>query len=431
MTGRQAGVAEVPPGYKRTEVGVIPDDWEVMMLPETCWFQEGPGLRQWQFTTSGMKVINVTNLENGVLNLDRTDRHIALSEFSRLYQHFAIDAGDMVMASSGNSYGKTAIVRDLDLPLMMNTSVIRMKPIGKTVYGFLWAFLNSSLFKDQINLMITGGAQPNFGPYHLKRVYLPFPPPREQHAIAAALSDVDGLIGALDALIEKKRAIKQAAMQQLLTGKTRLPGFEGEWIKRQIKDITEIPVTDGPHLTPKFLPEGVPFLSVNNLSSNRVDTTDLRYISLTDHQVFSKKCKPKKWDILLGKAASVGKVAIVDFDWEFNIWSPIALIRIRYPNIPRFIYYSMQAPEVVKQIEYFTNSSSQGNIGMGDIEKLELNLPTPEEQTAIATILSDMDAGIAALEHRREKAVQIKQGMMQQLLTGRIRLPSAGGVSAQ
>jgi type I restriction enzyme S subunit len=220
-------------------------------------------------------------------------------------------------------------------------------------------------------------------------------------------------------------------MQQLLTGKTRLPGFEGEWIKRQIKDITEIPVTDGPHLTPKFLPEGVPFLSVNNLSSNRVDTTDLRYISLTDHQVFSKKCKPKKWDILLGKAASVGKVAIVDFDWEFNIWSPIALIRIRYPNIPRFIYYSMQAPEVVKQIEYFTNSSSQGNIGMGDIEKLELNLPTPEEQTAIATILSDMDAGIAALEHRREKAVQIKQGMMQQLLTGRIRLPSAGGVSAQ
>ena len=98
-------------GYKQTEVGMIPKEWEVRKLPEVSWFQEGPGLRQWQFTTSGMKVINVTNLEDGVLNLERTDRHISVSEFKRMYQHFAIDAADIVMASSGNSYSKTAVVR--------------------------------------------------------------------------------------------------------------------------------------------------------------------------------------------------------------------------------------------------------------------------------------------------------------------------------
>jgi type I restriction enzyme, S subunit len=216
---------EVRPGYKQTEVGVIPEQWDVRTLPEICWFQEGPGLRNWQFTTSGMKVINVTNLENGVLNLDRTDRHISLDEFNRMYRHFAIEAADIVMASSGNSYSKTSIVRPQDLPLVMNTSVIRFKPAKGCGYGFLWALLNSPLFKKQIDLMITGGAQPNFGPYHLKRINVPFPPPAEQRAIAEALSDADGLLGGLERLIAKKRDLKQAAMQQLLTGQTRLPGF--------------------------------------------------------------------------------------------------------------------------------------------------------------------------------------------------------------
>ena len=112
---------EVKPGYKQTEVGVIPEAWEVTRLPEVSWFQEGPGLRNWQFTSTGMKVINVTNLEDGVLNLERTDRHISNAEFNRMYRHFAVDDGDIVMASSGNSYSKTAVVRIQDLPLVMNT----------------------------------------------------------------------------------------------------------------------------------------------------------------------------------------------------------------------------------------------------------------------------------------------------------------------
>ena len=124
---------ELKPGYKQTAVGVIPEDWEATTLPNICWFQEGPGLRQWQFTTSGMKVINVTNLENGFLNLNRTDRHISIPEFNKMYQHFAVDAGDIVMASSGNSYGKIAVVRQQDLPLVMNTSVIRFKANKATI----------------------------------------------------------------------------------------------------------------------------------------------------------------------------------------------------------------------------------------------------------------------------------------------------------
>jgi len=197
--------------------------WEVKKLPEICWFQEGPGLRNWQFTSAGMKVINVTNLENGYLNLERTERHISLNEFSKMYKHFEIDSDDIVVASSGNSYGKVAQVRQKDLPLVMNTSVIRFKPINNTDYYFLLTFLKSPIFKDQIDLLITGGAQPNFGPYHLKKIVVSVPKDSaEQTAIASIVRDMDVEIQTLEKKLAKYRQIKQGMMQELLTGRIRL-----------------------------------------------------------------------------------------------------------------------------------------------------------------------------------------------------------------
>ena len=192
-------------------------------------------------------------------------------------------------------------------------------------------------------------------------------------------------------------------MQELLTGKRRLPGFEGEWEVKALKDIVKTPITDGPHMTPRFLDIGVPFLSVNNLVNNRIDLSDLRFISEEDHRTFSRKCKPQRGDILLGKAASVGKVAIVDTDAEFNIWSPIALVRISENNSPTFVYYALQSRDLVSQISLLTNVSSQGNIGMGDIEKLAFPLPGKEEQTAIASALSELDAELLLLKPKKTK----------------------------
>jgi len=197
--------------------------WIHVDFPNVCWFQEGPGLRNWQFTQSGMKVINVTNLENGYLNLEKTDRYISIEEFNKMYQHFALDENDIVIASSGNSYAKVAVTRKQDLPLVMNTSVIRFKPLKGLNYNFLLAFLKSYLFKDQIDLLITGGAQPNFGPVHLKIIKILMPLTiEEQSAIAAVLSDMDAEIERLEQKRDKYKQVKQGMMQELLTGKTRL-----------------------------------------------------------------------------------------------------------------------------------------------------------------------------------------------------------------
>lgn len=211
-------------GYKPSELGEIPEDWEFYNLPEKVWFQEGPGLRKWQFTNKGLKVINVTNLqENGFLDLERTDRHVSWEEFEKTYKHFACDEGDLVIASSGNSYCKVSIVRACDLPLLMNTSVIRFKPLDNFSKQYMDVFLKSKYFKDQIDLMITGGAQPNFGPAHLNLVKILAPTcNREQYAVAAILCDMDKEIQALDQHLSKTRQIKQGMMQELLTGKTRL-----------------------------------------------------------------------------------------------------------------------------------------------------------------------------------------------------------------
>lgn len=211
-------------GYKPSELGEIPEDWEFYNLPEKVWFQEGPGLRKWQFTNKGLKVINVTNLqENGFLDLDRTDRHVSWEEFEKTYKHFACDEGDLVIASSGNSYCKVSIVRACDLPLLMNTSVIRFKPLDNFSKQYMDVFLKSKYFKDQIDLMITGGAQPNFGPAHLNLVKILAPTCNlEQDAVASILCDMDEEIQALEQRLSKTRQIKQGMMQELLTGKTRL-----------------------------------------------------------------------------------------------------------------------------------------------------------------------------------------------------------------
>ena len=367
-----------------------------------------------------MKVINVTNLESGVLNLERTDRHISISEFMRIYQHFAIDAADIVMASSGNSYGKTAVVREQDLPLVMNTSVIRFKPTKAFDYSFLWALLNSPLFKNQVDLMITGGAQPNFGPYHLKRVNVPVPTPAEQRAIAGALSDVDELIGALDQLIAKKRDLKQATMQQLLTGQTRLSGFHGEWEVKQLGDVADIDPDNFGSDTPSHY-------AFNYISLEDVDVGLLRSYS---KQVFSSapsraRRRLRVGDILVSTVRPNLQSHLLftstEPDWVCS--TGFSVVRCKSQDAdPGYVFSHLFGHCVTKQIEAVLTGSNYPAINGGDVRALEIPIPSLPEQAAIAEVLSDMDAELAALEQRRDKTRALKQGMMQELLTGRTRL---------
>jgi type I restriction enzyme S subunit len=386
-------------GYKQSEVGVIPEEWEVRKIDSLC------------------GTITTGKLDANAMRPDGPYRFYTCAKDFYQIDKFAFDCEALLISGNGAHVGYIHYYQGKFNAYQRTYVLFGFRDDIKFIEHYL-----SDNFKKRIEVEVKAGGTPYITRPTIAETALPIPPLPEQRAIAEALSDVDGLLGGLDRLIAKKRDLKQAAMQQLLTGQTRLPGFHGEWEVKRLKAIVQTPVTDGPHLTPQFFDDGIPFLSVNNLVGNRIDLKDLRFISQQDHELFSRKCKPRKDDILLGKAASVGKVAIVELDCEFNIWSLIALVRVSSDHAARFIYYQLQSADLTGQITLLTNSSSQGNIGMGDIEKLTLKLPPLPEQTAIATILSDMDADLTALEQRREKTRALKQAMMQELLTGKTRL---------
>jgi type I restriction enzyme, S subunit len=424
-------------GYKQTELGEIPDDWEVSRVGLEFDVQLGKMLDVNKNSGAAKYYLGNKAVQWNKLLIEHLST-MAMSPTDLV--RYRLKHGDLLVCEGGE-VGRAAIWAD-ELPeCYYQKALHRLRPLRGYNTSLMLALLRYWSDHDLLADYVTRTSIAHLTREKFVEVLLPVPPNEEQTAIANALSDTDALISFLEKLINKKRAIKTAAMQQLLTGKTRLPGFDkhpngkpkgtkqtelGEipedWTVGVLKEILQIPVTDGPHLTPIFQADGIPFLSVNNLVENRIDFSDARYISPKDDEIFSRKCKPKRNDLLLGKAASVGKIAIVETDLDFNIWSPIALIRVADRNVPKFLYYAFQSEVILKQVLLLTNSSSQGNIGMGDIERLCFPLPRKEEQEAIAAIFEDMDDEVNALDRRLRKTRQIKKGMMQELLTGRTRL---------
>lgn len=439
-----------PVGYKLTEVGVIPEDWDVFSLPEIIWYQEVPGLRKWQFKSNGLKVINVTNLQdNGHLKLDRTDRHISWDEYEKNYKHFMCEEGDLVIASSGNSYCKTSIVRACDLPLLMNTSVIRFKPLSGFSKTFMDVYLKSPYFKEQIDLLITGGAQPNFGPAHLNKIKIISPKSKkEQKTIGETLSDIDTLIIELEKLIAKKQTIKTATMQQLLTGKTRLPHFsfleDGSvkgYKKSEVGDIPEdwhtstildivTNIIDYRGRTPKKLGMdwgngNIVALSAGNVKKGYIDFSSECYFGSEDlYNRWMTSGTPKKDDIVFTMEAPLGNAALIPDDKKYILSQRTILLQINEEKFTSIFILQVFLSDFFQSYIYdcATGSTAQG-IKRSVFEKLYIAAPkNREEQTAIAAILSDMDKEIQALQQRLDKTRQLKQGMMQELLTGKTRL---------
>ena len=183
--------------------------WEKKKLPDVLWFQEGPGVRKHQYVSEGIKLLNVANLVNGKLDLSTSDRYISIDEAYGKYKHFLVDEGDLILASSGIQVEyiekKMGFVQKEHLPLCMNTSTIRFKTLNKNVLGieYFMYFLKSYEFKRQLFSLITGCAQLNYGPSHLKQMVVHVPPIAEQEKIVAELDCLSGIIE------KKKQQLKE------------------------------------------------------------------------------------------------------------------------------------------------------------------------------------------------------------------------------
>lgn len=190
-----------------------------------------------------------------------------------------------------------------------------------------------------------------------------------------------------------------------------------EWEAKKLKFLISQKITDGPHETPEFIDEGVPFLSVDGIQDDKLIFEGCRYISKRDHDQYKSKCSPQKNDILLGKAASVGKVAIVDVDFEFNIWSPLALIRANKKILPRYIYYSLKSDFLQDQVYILSTSNTQHNLSMDDIPKLWFATPNVKYQQKIISFLDGKTAKIDKLVRNNKKQIELLKERRQAIIS--------------
>ena len=275
-----------------------------------------------------------------------------------------------------------------------------------------------------------GGGKGNLNTGDLKKYRIALPRLPEQRAIATALSDVDALLSKLDALIAKKRDLKQAAMQQLLTGQTRLPGFTGEWDVKRLGDVGDclrgVTYKGDSDLWPHDTAQTKRLLRSNNVQNATVVFEDMQFVNsdrVSGHQLLRPNdiliCMANGSKALVGKA---GLFSVLDgYDYTFGAFMGCFRSNTTACN-SAFVFYLFQTARYKNYINNLLAGSSINNLGPSSIESLEFLVPTLPEQTAIASVLSDMDAELTALEARRDKTRALKQGMMQELLTGRIRL---------
>lgn len=403
---------QVKPGYKRTEVGVIPEDWVAENLAKVADVKTGPfgsSLHERDYVQDGTPIITVEHL--GDFGVEHINLPMISDVDRQRLQAYQLVEGDIVFSRVG-SVDRNALIRKSEAGWLFSGRLLRVRPNNsKTHSPFLSFQFHSEPFKASIRSVAVGQTMASLNTQILNSMGVTLPPIAEQRAIAAALSDVDALLIKLDQLITKKRDLKQATMQQLLTGQTRLPGFSGEWEVRRLGDVLRFQV-------------GFPFRSdFFNQEGNGLRLVKNRDLK-ADDQVFFFSGKFDDSYVVVNGDVLIG----MDGDFLPCLWSKgDALLNQRVGRIipslsisAAFLYYMLLKP--LKSIEYATSATTVKHLSHGDIEGIEFELPEINEQTAIATVLSDMDAELAALEIRRDKTRSLKQGMMQELLTGRIRL---------
>ena len=402
-----ARVTQVPADYKRTDAGVIPEDWSASTVGAEFRVQLGKMLDAANNAGVAKPYIGNRSVQWGRIDLTGIES-VALTSADLL--RFRLRSGDLLVCEGGE-IGRAAI---WDAPIRecyFQKALHRLRPTRGYDPYLMMSMLQRWALIGHLADYVTQTSIAHLPKDKFETLPLPVPPAAEQRAIAAVLSDVDALIGSLEALIAKKRSIKRAAMQQLLTGRTRLPGFKGEWETRRLGEIAAITMGQSPpSASYNVIGEGL------SLIQGKADISGRATVDRTWTNAPSKVCEAG--DIVLTVRAPVGAVAIASKDACLGR----GVCGLKPLIDSQFLYCALVPLE--SQWEGVGQGSTFSAADSGQVAGFLVAVPSDRsEQRAIAAVLTDMDAEIAALERRLDKTRAIKQGMMQQLLTGAIRLP--------
>lgn len=408
----------------------IPDGWELVDLGKLGVFAKGAGIRKDEALSGEIPAVRYGELYTDHPEILRAHRSFISAEISKSAR--PIKCGDILFAGSGETkeeIGKcTGFLGDYEA--FAGGDIIIFRP-SSADFRFLSYLLNSRPIAQQKAQRAQGDAVVHIYPDALAKLLLPLPPLHEQQAIAAALSDADGVVAGLEQVIAKKRLIKQGAMQDLLTARRRLPGFSGEWAVKQLGSLgvglRGVSYDGSADLFEAETPDSVILLRSNNVQNGEVVYSDVQHVR-------KERVKPvqhlKRGDVLVcmanGSRALVGKAGVF---WEedgsaYTFGAFMGCFRpIAGAAADGYVPFLFQSDEYRNFLNVILSGSAINNLAPSQISTFSFKMPVDHsEQKAIAAVLSDMDAEIQTLESRLTKARAVKEGMMQNLLTGRVRL---------
>ena len=388
--------ADLRPGYKQTDVGVIPEEWEVVALGTLA-----------TTVASGRSTSGATT---GTYAVHGSTGIIGYTERPE-YQ------GDAILAARvGANAGRLNWVSG-NYGVTDNTILLQLK--GNCCLPFFWRQLEAK----NLNSMVFGSGQPLITGSQLKALSVSVPSPAEQRAIAETLNDADALLGALDRLIAKKRDLKQAAMQQLLTGQTRLPGFHGEWKMQRLGDVGVFTKGSGIKKD-EVVADGLPSIRYGEIYTHHNDHVRA-FNSFITPATAKQSQRLVRGDLLFAgsgeTAEEIGKCVAFLWDQEAYAGGDIVILRPSGQS-SEYLGYLLNHASVAAQKARLGQGDAVVHISARNLARVELHLPPLAEQTAIAEVLGETDAELTALDQRRTKTRALKQAMMQELLTGRTRL---------
>jgi type I restriction enzyme S subunit len=456
---------KIPDGYQQTEVGIIPLDWELLRFGDLVNYIKGYPFKSSEYTDSGIRIVRVSDTSFTTI---KNENPIYISEKSKSkYKKWMLVTGNIIFTTVGSKppmydslVGKAILAKEEHSGFLLNQNAVLIKPKLEAVNisNLLINHFRTERYIDHIEIIYRGNAnQASITLEGLFEFQIPLPSsPKEQTAIANALSDVDALLSELEKLIAKKQAIKTATMQQLLTGKTRLPAFayyseadENQTLPEGAKH-GQRKYSTGTNVNVEACDDGS---QSGGMESRRKGTKpselgeipedwevrafgqvmrirhgkDQKAIQVNDGQypIFGTGGKMgstntplyDKPSVLIGRKGTINKPRFTDRPF----WTVDTLFYSEVANkeSAKFIYYKFC---MIDWMQY-NEASGVPSLNASTIESVLASFPEYEEQTAIAAILSDIDEDIQTLEQRLKKTRQIKQGMMQELLTGKTRLP--------
>lgn len=421
-------------GFKQTEIGVIPQDWLVRPISE---LSERIMVGIASAATHAYRNRGVVMFRNQNIKpcrLDDTDVLFIDPEYEETYRNKRLKAGDLVTARTGYP-GTTSIVPGkYENSQSFTTLITRPRRSVNSIY--LCYFINSEAGKVFFEQNQAGGGQKNVNAGMLKNMPIPLPPTyAEQEAIAGALSDADAWIESLEQLTAKKRQIKQGAMQELLTGRRRLPGFSGEWTRIRLGDEIDL-LTGFPFPSQGYAKSGIRLLRGSNIKRGETDWSEDITQYWSDVSIALKEYVLREGDIVVAMDGSlVGRsfAQLSSLDLPALLLQRVA--RIRSTTIDMgYLKEHVCSDSFTVYCDSVKTVTAIPHISPKDIRDFTLPLPQcKEEQSAISTALREISEDVAELEFKLAKARQIKQAMMQELLTGRIRLiePATSTVEMQ